>query len=373
MRGARLRVAHTETLPCTDIVLELLSCPFSDQILTQDGNKKRATYARGENRNSYIMDHATTADGNPTATPSQLLDKMIPPKDQPTIDSTVYEDGGGDVWDTIIKETERKSQDIDQEQIPDLVYDTPIASSGSSGRFKIHRESLRPDHVPDYFPTDNPLDWIALSAMLLGIVMGSCFLAAFYVDFYQLPFYLGSLALFHFLEYYITARYNTPKVSYESYLFRNGAAYHIAHVVSLAESLIEYYFFPNLQNRSDVRIISACGIVVMIIGQLARSLAMIHGATNFSHRIVQRKTQEHTLVTTGIYSLLRHPSYFGFFYWALGTQMLLFNSVGFAAFFVVLWAFFRERIDFEEQFLVSFFGQEYEDYRNKVGTGLIGI
>lgn len=328
------------------------------------------------------MDHATTSSGSSQAakTPSQRLDQMIPPKGQPTIDSTVYTDTADDqVWDSIIQETEKKAQQMDSkdDEVPDLVYDPIHDYDGKptvvSDRFKIHRETLRPDNVPDYFPTDNPLDWVALSALLLGIVMGSCFLAALYVDFYQLPFYLGSLALFHFLEYYITARYNSPKVSYESYLFRNGAAYHVAHVVSLAESLIEYYFFPELQNRKEVRIISLCGIAVMVVGQLARSLAMIHGATNFSHRIVQRKTQTHTLVTTGVYSLLRHPSYFGFFYWALGTQMLLFNSVGFAAFFVVLWTFFRERIDFEEQFLVSFFGQEYEDYRNKVGTGLIGI
>ncbi|KAG5365529.1 Protein-S-isoprenylcysteine O-methyltransferase [Yarrowia sp. C11] len=296
---------------------------------------------------------------------------MIPQKNQPDIDSDVYEDGGN-VWDAIIEETDKKSHQMDEDVVPDLVYDTPIDSSGSSDRFKIHRETLRPDTL-EIFPTDNPLDWVALSAMLLGLVMGSCFLAAWYVDFYQLPLYLASLALFHFLEYYITARYNTPKVSYESYLFRNGTAYHVAHVVSLAESLLEYYFFPNLQNHTQVRVISACGIAVMIVGQLARSLAMIHGATNFSHRIVQRKTEQHTLVTTGIYSLIRHPSYFGFFYWALGTQMLLFNSVGFAAFFVVLWSFFRERISFEEQFLVTFFGEEYENYRNKVGSGIIGI
>ncbi|KAG5365828.1 Protein-S-isoprenylcysteine O-methyltransferase [Yarrowia sp. B02] len=302
---------------------------------------------------------------SPAATPTQLLDDMIPPKDQPSIDSTFYEK---DVWDEIIQETQEK-----EEEIPTLVYDPPKEPIHVTDRFKIHRETLRPDSMPDYFPTENPLDWVALAAMLLGVVMGACFLTAFFVESYQLPLYLGSLALFHFLEYYITARYNTPKVSYESYLFRNGAAYHVAHVVSLAEYLTEYYFFPGLQNRKQVKIVCLCGIAVMIVGQLARSLAMIHGATNFSHRIVQRKTQEHTLVTTGIYSLLRHPSYFGFFYWALGTQMLLFNSVGFVAFFVVLWSFFRERIDFEERFLVSFFGKEYETYRSKVGTGLIGI
>lgn len=314
---------------------------------------------------------------------------MIPPPSQPQIDSTLYD---GDIWDSLRtpdqpnRHFSEVSGDLDGKA--PLLHHTPLPLSepesqselGSLSddtveeRFRVYRHTLRQeDSGPEEFPTDNPLDWVALSAMILGVVMGFSFLAACLVDFYQLPFYIGSLALFHFLEYFITARYNAPKVSHESFLFRNGYAYHAAHVVSLTESLVEFYFYPNLQNRPQIRLVSICGIAVMVVGQLARSLAMIHGATNFSHRIVQQKTQTHTLVTTGIYSWLRHPSYFGFFYWALGTQMLLFNPVGFAAFLAALWTFFNERITFEERFLVSFFGKDYEEYRNRVGTGIVGI
>lgn len=44
------------------------------------------------------------------------------------------------------------------------------------------------------------------------------------------------------------------------------------------------------------------------------------------------------------HSYARHPSYAGFFYWALGTQVLLANPLGAAVFAVVLWRFFHDRI-----------------------------
>jgi protein-S-isoprenylcysteine O-methyltransferase len=82
--------------------------------------------------------------------------------------------------------------------------------------------------------------------------------------------------------------------------------------------------------------------------------------------------------------MFRHPSYAGFFYWALGTQLVLQNPVSSIAYVFVLWKFFSRRIkgifvisapaasaDFgtaEENALVLFFGQDYENYRRRVGT-----
>jgi protein-S-isoprenylcysteine O-methyltransferase len=49
-------------------------------------------------------------------------------------------------------------------------------------------------------------------------------------------------------------------------------------------------------------------------------------------------------VTSGIYAYSRHPSYFAFFWWAVGTQILVGNKICFVAFVVVLWMFFKNRI-----------------------------
>jgi len=41
---------------------------------------------------------------------------------------------------------------------------------------------------------------------------------------------------------------------------------------------------------------------------------------------------------------LRHPSYTGFFYWGIGTQLLLMNPISLIGYAVVLFRFFKERI-----------------------------
>lgn len=48
---------------------------------------------------------------------------------------------------------------------------------------------------------------------------------------------------------------------------------------------------------------------------------MATGCTNFAHIVQTEKDKHHELVTHGVYSLFRHPSYVGWFYWSIGTQV----------------------------------------------------
>lgn len=105
----------------------------------------------------------------------------------------------------------------------------------------------------------------------------------------------------------------------------------------------------------------------MLVGQTLRSLAMAHAAESFSHIVATTKREDHQLVTTGVYAWSRHPSYAGFFYWALGTQVFLANPVSFAIFLIVLGRFFSNRIRHEEHFLRSFF-PDYEAYARRTPT-----
>lgn len=100
---------------------------------------------------------------------------------------------------------------------------------------------------------------------------------------------------------------------------------------------------------------------------------MAQAGSNFNHTLARTYCEGHVLVTQGVYGWLRHPAYFGFFYWALGTQMLVGNKLSLVGYAFVLWGFFRKRIEGEERTLVQFFGDEYVGYRQRVGTGLPGI
>lgn len=95
---------------------------------------------------------------------------------------------------------------------------------------------------------------------------------------------------------------------------------------------------------------------------------MAQAGTNFNHIPVKQKTAGHTLVTNGVYSIFRHPSYFGFFYWAIGTQLFVGNAFCTAAYTLVLWRFFRDRIVGEERFLMEFFDKDYEHYKARTLT-----
>ncbi|MCO5613701.1 hypothetical protein L7F22_067979 [Adiantum nelumboides] len=123
----------------------------------------------------------------------------------------------------------------------------------------------------------------------------------------------------------------------------------------------------RLRRALDCILCFTC-LVLVFIGQLIRSLAMVHAADNFSHEVAHHKRPDHRLVTDGIYSYTRHPSYLGFFTWALGTQIGLSNPLSTIIFAVVLWRFFSRRIRGEEIYLVAFFGREYEEYRKRVGV-----
>ncbi|KAH8118319.1 ICMT-domain-containing protein [Phellopilus nigrolimitatus] len=189
----------------------------------------------------------------------------------------------------------------------------------------------------------------------------------------QLGFFLAAWSAFHWAEFAVTAGWNREKCSIDSFLLDNGMLYHIAHGTALTEYFLGLYFRPAWKAFPFVSIV---GIIVTLIGQALRSCAMIHASTNFSHIVAVKKAERHELVTDGVYGWFRHPSYTGFYYWALGTQLVLQNPVSFIMYSALLWRFFSIRIRCEfsgasavwEAALIRFFGEDYVQYKKKVGT-----
>lgn len=201
-----------------------------------------------------------------------------------------------------------------------------------------------------YFPGgDRSLSGIAVRAFLLGVCGAASFMSTFALAYCESrlwrPFlFLGVLCVFHFLEFYTTAAYNTPVAYVSSFLLTNGSRYRQAHTIALLETCITSYFFPGWQARVNPPWTIALGLGMILVGQIVRSLAMVQAGTNFNHQVQSEKNEGHELVTTGLYAYFRHPAYFGFFWWGLGTQVLLGNTVSFVGYAFVLWYFFSHRI-----------------------------
>ena len=86
------------------------------------------------------------------------------------------------------------------------------------------------------------------------------------------------------------------------------------------------------------------GSAFMLVGHIFRLGAFISAKSNFHHIVQFKKKSTHVLVTDGIYKYSRHPSYFGFFMFAIGSQIALGNSVCILAHAITLWKFFYDRI-----------------------------
>jgi protein-S-isoprenylcysteine O-methyltransferase Ste14 len=81
---------------------------------------------------------------------------------------------------------------------------------------------------------------------------------------------------------------------------------------------------------------------------------------------------EHTLVTTGLYSVIRHPSYLGLLVNSLGWA-LAFRSGGGLILTALLIPPLVARIRAEETLLRSQFGAEYEVYCNRTSRLIPGV
>ncbi|KAK8861520.1 hypothetical protein IAR55_002341 [Kwoniella newhampshirensis] len=206
----------------------------------------------------------------------------------------------------------------------------------------------------------------------------------------QLGIYIAAVAIFHLLEFFTTAGWNPQKLSIDAFLLNNGKQYHYAHALGLTEYFLVSIFHPQrfgsrlaatpwlilgkqhpTQKLRMAQLTAGESVTIIMVGsQIIRSLAMIQAAQSFSHIVKNKKHDDHTLVTHGIYSWSRHPAYTGFFYWAVATQLLLGNVFSTIGFIVVLSKFFSNRIVDEEVWLVKFFGDDYVRYRTRVGTKL---
>lgn len=247
----------------------------------------------------------------------------------------------------------------------------PAAAAAANGHANNTTSPTPPNpqpYIPQILPSGiHPLSGISLRSQILGLTLGLSTSLTIYLLFAQqtplwrAPFFLATLSLFHFLEFYITALYNTPLAKTDAFLLsQNGRAYNAAHTLALLETVVVHYFRLHdgigLLNRfSSSAAVVGVGCGMLVVGQGVRSVAMAHAGTNFNHTVQWRRNKGHELVTGGVYGWLRHPSYFGFFWWGLGTQVVLGNVLCFVAYAGILWKFFQTRVQSEFFFFYSFF------------------
>jgi protein-S-isoprenylcysteine O-methyltransferase Ste14 len=107
------------------------------------------------------------------------------------------------------------------------------------------------------------------------------------------------------------------------------------------------------------------GAAVAVASLLFAVWARVHLGRNWSHAVEIK--QDHELITTGPYAVVRHPIYTGILGGLLGTAIAISQVRGFIAFgliFVVLWFKLRR----EEQWMRSQFGETYATYAHQTAA-----
>ncbi|MCC5936450.1 MAG: isoprenylcysteine carboxylmethyltransferase family protein [Lunatimonas sp.] len=167
--------------------------------------------------------------------------------------------------------------------------------------------------------------------------------------------------LYHLTEFGLH-RFIHGRFEYRSLLF--SIPYVLAQLTLIGEYLLTQ---PYLSTPTWTFYVGGFGI---LLGLGFRWVAMLTARKSFHHLVQTRRSQNHHLVTKGPYKLVRHPAYLGWYLYSLSVPLFLGTQVSLFLFAGIGWYFFKQRIAYEEEWLISFFGDAYRSYKAHTHSGI---
>ena len=137
----------------------------------------------------------------------------------------------------------------------------------------------------------------------------------------------------------------------------------IAATLSQVLPVIEWgYFNQPIGGVTSAVVVS--GGLALLVGGIAFRLWAIRVLGRFFTSVVQVK-DDHRVVSSGPYALVRHPSYLGAYAAVVGSALVLEAYVGAVAAAVLMLAAYRYRIAAEERTLEDALGDAYRQYSQR--------
>lgn len=128
---------------------------------------------------------------------------------------------------------------------------------------------------------------------------------------------------------------------------------------------------PRFANYAIGPVQIALGVIVGAVSVWLMRRTHKDLGTNWSAVLELR--EQHMLVTTGIYSQLRHPMYSAIGLWTCAQALLLGNWVAGLIGLVVYATYLVPRIGREEELLIGRFGDEYRRYMERTSRVIPGV
>ena len=102
--------------------------------------------------------------------------------------------------------------------------------------------------------------------------------------------------------------FHIPQFLYQtiSLQVNHSVQYGVAMVVSWIEHALWLSLFPSLKSLYLVTIV---GTIFCLVGEVVRKAAMLEAGRSFNHLVQSERADDHTLVTSGIYSWCRYRKF----------------------------------------------------------------
>jgi protein-S-isoprenylcysteine O-methyltransferase Ste14 len=166
------------------------------------------------------------------------------------------------------------------------------------------------------------------------------------------------------LVYWYIARKNDKAV-----LRRESPASRAVHIVPLSLAVALFAFPDRWGGWLTFRILPLSfvsfwiGVALLVVGLAFTAAARWHLGGNWSGTVTVK--QDHELIRTGPYGLVRHPIYTGLLIGFIGSAISLGEVRGVMAVTLVIVAFLI-KIRLEERWMTESFGEAYRRYRTEV-------
>lgn len=136
-------------------------------------------------------------------------------------------------------------------------------------------------------------------------------------------------------------------------------------IIILIIALLLYMFdiktIINISKESTPIFEAAC-IILSFIGFAIRFHCVGHAADNTSGRNTLVGQVADTINKTGLYSIIRHPLYFGNFLIWFGLAAMTQNAWFLISFTLAYWIYYERIVYAEEHFLINKYGNDYLEY-----------
>jgi protein-S-isoprenylcysteine O-methyltransferase Ste14 len=132
-------------------------------------------------------------------------------------------------------------------------------------------------------------------------------------------------------------------------------------VLSTIIPIVDWAYFSNPYESNLT--VTIAGFVILWFGVVLRNYSIKILGKHFTPTI--QLQEDHSLITTGPYSFIRHPSYLGALMAIAGIAIFLNSLIGTICACICMMIAYVVRINAEEKALQSLFGSRYSEYKKR--------